>query len=161
MVERNRKIDMPVAYRIRTATHQDVDIIVDFNLNMAMETERIALDHDTVLHGVNQVITDPSKGIYFVAVDESDGSVLGQTMITYEWSDWRNSNVWWVQSVYVRPPSRRQGVFRALYSHVKEMAKTSGACGVRLYADRQNESALATYRKFGMTSHYVVLEDMF
>lgn len=155
------KICTPASYHIRTACEHDVPIIVEYNLKMALETEQIALDQDTVLHGVRNVITDPTRGIYFVAVEESDGNVVGQTMVTYEWSDWRNSNIWWIQSVYVRPPNRRQGVFKALYSHVKEMAETAGACGVRLYADRQNVNALTTYEKLGMTSHYVVLEDMF
>ena len=144
---------------IRPAQLQDVEIIAAFNTQIALETEDLVLDPPTVTAGVTAIIQDPNKGQYFVA--EIDGKVVSQTMITYEWSDWKNGNVWWIQSVYVAPDYRRRGIFRALYSHVKKEAKRHGAPGLKLYAYHNNDKAHATYEALGMHSHNVVFEDNF
>jgi ribosomal protein S18 acetylase RimI-like enzyme len=74
-------------------------------------------------------------------------------MITYEWSDWRNGNFWWIQSVYVRPDARGRGVFRRLYQAVEEAARKSGeSCGLRLYVEGENERAQRVYEGLGMKS---------
>ena len=72
-------------------------------------------------------------------------------MITYEWSDWRNSTFWWIQSVWVEPKFRRKGVFRALYQAAEERARQQGnVCGLRLYVESNNTRAAETYTKLGM-----------
>ena len=107
--------------KIRLATLLDVPIVTEFNLRLADETEQLKLDPETVRAGVATVLGDASKGLYLLA--DLDGRIAGQLMITYEWSDWRNGNLWWLQSVYVHPEYRSRGVFRALFSHLTELAR--------------------------------------
>ena len=145
---------------IRDARPEDADVIADFNLRIARETEAIALKPETVARGVRAVLADPAKGRYFVA--EADGAVVGQLMITHEWSDWRNGDIWWVQSVYVRPEHRKKGAFKALYRHAEQEAKAVGAVGIRLYVDADNHNAQNAYLRLGMKlSNYQVMERMF
>ena len=145
---------------IRDATVQDAAILADYNSRLAVETEGHALHRDTIDAGVAALLDDPDKGRYWVA--EYGGKVVGQLMVTYEWSDWRNGNLWWIQSVYVHPEFRRIGVFSALYRHVESLAMANpGVCGLRLYVDRRNARAQQTYEKLGMTkSRYLVMETM-
>jgi len=133
----------------RAAT-EDVAAIAQFNIAMAAETEDLALDPQTVHAGVAAVVSDDRRGFYLVA--RSDGKAVGSLMITYEWSDWRNGNLWWIQSVYVVPSARKQGIFRLLYDNVISLAKQSGdAAGVRLYVEKDNRGAQEVYRKLGMS----------
>lgn len=124
----------------------------------ALESESLTLDAKTVSAGVSAVLKDQSRGIYFVA--EIGGAIAGQLMITYEWSDWRNGNIWWIQSVYVPEAQRGAGVFTALFRHVEMLARESGeVCSLRLYMEKQNERARRAYKKLGMKEmHYDVLE---
>jgi GNAT superfamily N-acetyltransferase len=116
---------------------------------MAVETEQLQLPPPTVRAGVAAVLGDANKGLYFLA--ENAGRVMGQLMITYEWSDWRNGNLWWLQSVYVRPEDRGRGVFRALFAHLTELARARrDVAGLRLYMHAQNETARRTYERLGM-----------
>ena len=133
-------------------------MVADFNLRLAAETEQLRLDPDCVQAGVCALLQDPSKGIYFLAVD--DGEVVGQAMITYEWSDWRNGNIWWLQSVYVRPEFRKRGVFRMLFRHIQDLARRQpGVWGLRLYMHSENNRARAAYARLGMAcTHYQVFE---
>ncbi|DBA82662.1 hypothetical protein WJX77_003195 [Trebouxia sp. C0004] len=126
---------------------------------MAKETEDIDLLSATLKAGVLNVIQDHSKGTYHIG--ELQGVIVVALMITYEWSDWRNRQLWWIQSVYVQPQHRRKGYFRQLYMHVKQLAQSQGAGGLRLYADSTNVRAHTTYEALGMTSHYKVFEDIF
>jgi len=137
-----------------------ISTIAEYNINMAKETENLDLDVDTIHQGVRAMIQDSTgkRGKYFVA--ELDGRIIGQLMITYEWSDWRNADIWWIQSVYVVPEHRKKGIFKQLYTYVKVQAEQHKACGLRLYADNDNTKAQETYKKLGMTSHYAVFEDM-
>ena len=146
---------------IREATSEDAATIAAFNQGIARETEGKELDETTILAGVSRLLADPSRGRYWLA--EVDGRVVGQTMVTYEWSDWRNGNVWWIQSVYVASDYRRQGVFSALYRAVEALAEEDAdACGIRLYVEKQNDAAQATYRNLGMQGDtYLVMESMF
>ena len=117
---------------IRQAQIADAPVVADLNLRLARETEDLHLDPDTVIQGVAAVLRDESKGLYYVA--EVDGTIAGQVMITYEWSDWRNGNLWWLQSVYVKHEFRQVGIFRALFSHLQTMARqTPEVRGLRLY----------------------------
>ncbi len=147
---------------IRTAIKSDVSVIADFNIRLALETEALELDPEIVSRGVDALLRDPSKGIYFVAEAAASAGpkLAGQLMITYEWSDWRNGNIWWIQSVYVRAEFRGCGVFQALFEHVEKLAReTEDVCALRLYMDKHNEKARRAYGKMGMTEGaYVVFE---
>jgi GNAT superfamily N-acetyltransferase len=136
---------------LRNAQAEDLETIVAFNMSLASETEECALDYDTVRAGVAAVLSNENLGTYYMA--ESEGEVVGQLMITLEWSDWRNGFFHWIQSVYVPPEFRCKGVFRALYDHVIERAKTAPrVCGVRLYVERENTKAREVYDRVGMLS---------
>jgi GNAT superfamily N-acetyltransferase len=144
--------------RIRPATPDDAQVIADYNAAMAMETEHKRLAPATVRAGVERGIARPAEARYLVAEAEG-GVVVGQLMVTFEWSDWRNGTFWWVQSVYVHPDYRGRGVFRALYQHVEGLARAAGACGLRLYVERENARAQDVYRKLGMAdAGYAVFE---
>ncbi|RME38909.1 MAG: N-acetyltransferase [Planctomycetota bacterium] len=144
--------------RIRTATPADVETIAGFNRASAEESEGMTLDPKTALAGVRAAMEDPPRCRYYLA--ETAGRPVGQTMLTYEWSDWRNGWYWWIQSVYVLPEFRRRGVFRSLYEHIRREARADPTvCGLRLYVYRENERALATYRNLGMTvTDYLICE---
>lgn len=136
---------------IRTAAAADAPVIAAFNLAMARETEHLELDPARLRAGVEAVLADAAKGFYLVA--ESGGRVVGQLMITFEWSDWRNGNFWWIQSVYVDPEARGLGVYRRLYQHVRGAADARGnVCGIRLYVERENVRAQEVYRRQGMSA---------
>lgn len=136
--------------QVRTARWSDLNTVVEFNAFMALETESKQLDPDTVRAGVAAVLQRPDLGFYLIA--EIDGNVAGQLLITNEWSDWRNSFFWWIQSVYVAPDYRRQGVYRALDAYVRSVAlKRGDVCGVRLYVERNNHTAQMAYRNLGMS----------
>jgi GNAT superfamily N-acetyltransferase len=108
---------------------------------------------------VKAVFEDPSRGQYYVA--EATGRVIASLLITFEWSDWRNCNVWWFQSVYVVPEFRRQGIFRNMYTHIKNIAEEQDIAGLRLYVETKNEQARKTYEALGMSSeHYSFYEWM-
>ncbi|HVR39750.1 MAG TPA: GNAT family N-acetyltransferase [Thermoanaerobaculia bacterium] len=144
----------------RDATKRDIRAIVEFQLAMARETEELELNRHVLTRGVEAVFEDRALGRYFVA--ESDGDVIGSLLITFEWSDWRNGLVWWIQSVYIRPDFRRRGVYAALYEHVKSLAEAYEMVkGIRLYVDRRNTAAQDVYRRLGMNGeHYQVFEWM-
>lgn len=142
---------------VRPATTEDAPTIAAFNITMAMETEHLHLDPAVVGAGVRAGLADAAKACYFVA--EIAGRVAGCCMVTHEWSDWRNGDIWWLQSVYVHTDFRRRGVFSAMYRHVVAAARGAGAVCLRLYVERENESAKATYRSLGMSAtHYDVME---
>lgn len=142
---------------IRTAVPADVPIIAEFNRCLAWETERKILPPATILAGVDAVVRDAAKGTYFVA--EAGGQVVGQCSITFEWSDWRNGNIWWFQSVYVDANWRSRGVFRSLYEHVRAAAAAAGVVALRLYVEGDNQAAQAAYSRRGMTrTNYQVFE---
>jgi GNAT superfamily N-acetyltransferase len=144
---------------IRKATPSDAPSIIDFQKKMAMETEGIELTSETVMSGVNGVFQDQSRGQYYVA--EEHGKIIASLLITYEWSDWRNCNVWWFQSVFVIPEYRRKGIFRKMYNHIRQMAEEQDIAGLRLYVETKNSPAQKTYEALGMTSgHYSFYEWM-
>ena len=133
---------------IRTAEPADVSFLVECNAAMALETEHKTLDRGVLTRGTQAVFDDPRRGFYLVA--EHDGQPVGCLLVTYEWSDWRNGDWWWFQSVYVTQAARRAGVFRALYAEVERRARAAGAVGLRLYVERDNERAQRTYASLGM-----------
>jgi GNAT superfamily N-acetyltransferase len=125
---------------------------------LAEETEDLRLDPDYVSKGVAAILGDPTKGLYYVA--EAERKIVGQVMITYEWSDWRNGNLWWLQSVYVQKDFRRRGVFNALFKHLQDLAHSRGdVCGIRLYMHSENARARNCYQQLGMKpTKYEVFE---
>ena len=146
--------------QVRPATPADLDVIVAFNRALAEETEGLQLDSSTLRDGVRALLHGRAPGRYWTA--ELDGQIVGQLLITFEWSDWRNCMVWWIQSVHVAPEARRRGVFRALYDTARREARAAGAGGLRLYVDTSNTAAQAVYAALGMNgNHYRVFEDMF
>ncbi len=143
---------------IRMATKNDLQTLVNFNIAIAYESEKLQLDYETVRKGVLNVLDDFHKGIYYVY--EINGEVVGQLLITYEWSDWRNANWWWIQSVYTKPAHRGKGVFSALFAFIEQIVQSrNDACGIRLTVDRHNLTAQKTYKRLKMfESHYFLYE---
>jgi GNAT superfamily N-acetyltransferase len=143
---------------VRKAVYGDDEILVSFQLNMAIETEGITLHRPTVEKGLSAVLNDPAKGNYYVAL--YNDQIIGSLLTTFEWSDWRNGTVLWIQSVYVIPEFRRKGVYSKMYEYLKEMVLFNEYLkGIRLYADKNNVTAHHTYKKLGMSpDHYVTFE---
>ena len=134
---------------VRIAVIEDTEFLVRGNAQLALETENLSLDIDRLRSGVHALFDDPGRGFYLIA--EANGTPVGQMMITYEWSDWRDGMFWWIQSVYTVPEARRRGVFRALYRHAEALARDQpGVCGLRLYVEAHNDRAQETYRRCGM-----------
>ena len=145
---------------IRPAGIEDLESLVSGNLALAEESERLRLDEETLRQGIRALLESRAPGRYFVA--ELEGRAVGQLLTTFEWSDWRNRMVWWIQSVYVVPDARRRGVLRNLYDAARREALEAGAAGLRLYVDTTNVRAQAVYAALGMNGdHYRVFEDMF
>ena len=145
--------------QIRKGQQADLSALVQFNQAMAQETEGLSLDEQTLTHGVNTLLEQPEKGFYLVA--EQEGEILGSLMVTYEWSDWRAKDYYWIQSVYIRPQSRRQGIYGKLYQAVKDIAaQNGGAASFRLYVEQENVKAQQTYQTLGMDkSYYLMYEE--
>ncbi len=145
---------------IREANANDISSIIDFQLKMALETENLNLNKKVLTEGVHKIFKYPSKGKYFVA--EINEKVIGSTMITYEWSDWRNGTVIWLQSVYILPEYRGQKIFSRIYKHIKQIAEQdTSIAGIRLYVDKTNQHAQSVYQTLGMNGdHYATYEWM-
>jgi L-amino acid N-acyltransferase YncA len=151
-----KKSSMP----IREATTKDIPHLLDFQLKMALETENITLEISSLTLGVNRLFKDPTKGRYYVA--EENNEVIGCLMTTYEWSDWRNGTVLWIQSVYIARDHRGKGVYKSMYEHIKQMVNDDPDLkGIRLYVDKTNSAAQHVYANLKMNGeHYQVFEWM-
>ena len=151
---------MSATLSIRRAVSSDLPRIIAFNQAMALETEGRKLPDDTIAAGVEGLFYSPQYGFYMVACDGSE--VIGSLLVTFEWSDWRNGVIWWIQSVYVQPEWRRRGVYRMLYEHAKFLADTQGKVrGFRLYVEKANHIAQQTYLNLGMQeSDYYLFEEI-
>ncbi len=145
---------------IQKALAEHIDILVDFQQRLAFESENVRLDAGTLRKGMNALFLDPSKGVYYIAME--DAKIIGCHMVTYEWSDWRNGTVWWLQSVYVKESHRKRGVFKTMYDNlITLIRKDPQLVGLRLYADKSNERAIKVYEAMGMDgAHYTVFEWM-
>lgn len=151
---------------VRLAEARDVDAIASFSAAMALETEKRRLDVDRLRQGTLSLLQSPAYGFFQVAevlLDEASPQIIGQLMVTYEWSDWRNGVFWWIQSVYVHPAWRRQGVFRRMHDTIMAAAKRRpDVCGIRLYVEQDNHVAQAAYRRVGLAqSCYEIYENDF
>ncbi|HEY0652389.1 MAG TPA: GNAT family N-acetyltransferase [Chryseosolibacter sp.] len=145
---------------IRPSRLEEVSVLVNFQQRLALETENVQLDFATVEQGIRAMFADPTKGMYFIA--EVDGEVAGCHSITYEWSDWRNGMVWWLQSVYISEKFRKHGVFKAMFENLKRLiGNDPKLAGLRLYVDKSNLRAQHVYQAMGMNGeHYRVFELM-
>ncbi len=146
---------------LREATLGDNEHIARFNQGIAWETEKLKLEWERILAGVTAMIAEPSRGFYLLALEGE--RIVGQLAITYEWSDWRNGSFWWIQSVYVDAAYRQRGVYRALHEHIRQQAIADPqCCGLRLYVEEDNATALAVYQQLGMKrSYYRIMEEAF
>lgn len=145
-------------YTIVRGEMDDIESIVQFQAKMAMESEGTTLDLEKVTKGGTAAMNDESKGIYWVA--KVNGKAIGSLMVTREWSDWNNEWYWWIQSVYVLPDYRKHGVYKAMYSTLKEVAKENKVSQIRLYVDKTNHPAQQVYQRLGMhESHYLMYEE--
>ena len=144
--------------KVREATIVESEIIINFQINMALETENLELDKSSVRKGINAVFKDLLKGKYYVA--EEGNRVVGSLLTTTEWSDWKNGTILWIQSVYVIPEYRKKGVFKQMYDYLKKMVEESDELiGLRLYVNKTNIIAQKTYEKIGMNGeHYKLYE---
>lgn len=137
-------------WKVRDASPSDLEALVRFSAAMALETEARVLDQERLRQGTRAVLESKERGFYVVA--EGSSTIVGQMLITYEWSDWRNGVFWWIQSVYVEPSVRRRGVYRALHDYVLQEARRRGeVCGMRLYVEHENAAAQATYARMEMS----------
>ena len=143
---------------IQKAEFKHIDILIVFQQRLAHESEGVILNGSTLRKGMEAMFADPGKGLYYIARDGDE--VVGCHMITYEWSDWRNGMVWWLQSVYVKESHRKKGIFKMMYDNVISMIrKDPNLIGLRLYVDKSNERAMKVYGAMGMDgSHYTVYE---
>lgn len=145
--------------KVRKAQVNDLQALVNFNQAMALETENKTLDETVLRAGVAGMLNHPQRGFYLVAENDKN-EITGSLMVTYEWSDWRNSTFCWIQSVYIKPEYRRKGVYSSLYQHVQKMVEQDAdICGYRLYVETDNVAAQKTYEALGMQhSHYLMYE---
>lgn len=157
----NESNSLPAGINIRPARLEDAETIAEFNMAMALETENTVLDTARIYPGVRHLIGNSAHGQYWVA--EADNQLAGCLAVTYEWSDWRNGQFWWIQSVYVRHEFRRRGVYRGLYAQVRnECLARDDVIGLRLYVEKDNLNAQSTYEKLGMNpTHYLIFEEEF
>lgn len=154
----SRPHSSPEPWIVRRGSPADHATVVDFNRALARETEGRDLDPARVSPGVAAALSDPGKGLYWLA--DAAGAVVGQLMVTLEWSDWRNGWFWWLQSVYVAPAWRGRGVFRSLATAVEKEARSqSDVCGLRLYMEPHNHRARVAYTRLGwQPAGYELLE---
>jgi hypothetical protein len=146
--------------KIREASLSDIKTLADFQLKLALESEGITLNKNVVIDGLTALLNDRSKGVYYLALDEE--TPVGCHLITYEWSDWRNGMVWWLQSVYVVETYRNKKVFNTMFSNIQRMIDADPTIlGLRLYVDKTNTIAQKVYSRLGMNGdHYTVFELM-
>ena len=149
----------PLAIEIIEADLTQLDYLVQANIDLALETEALNLDYKTVEAGTKAVLEEPKLGLYFIAMHQ--GEVIASMLITKEWSDWRNNNNAWIQSLFVQKPYRSQGVFKQLFKHLEKLCNKGVFSGIRLYADRHNQNAIKIYQNLGLNDqHYIFFEKM-
>ena len=142
---------------IRLAQLQDLDHLVGFNQSLAQEIRAKEVDLKLLKLGIQAVLNDPARGFYTVV--EKENCLIAAALITFEWSDWNNRWVWWLQDVYVEPNARQQGIFRRLYAHLKTQAQAANVCRLCLYVYEGNTTAQEAYRKLGMAPSQSLLFD--
>ena len=148
-------------YHIEKASSSDIDSIAGFQVALVLETDHIEPDCERMRHGVRRVFDEPGIGFYLVARDGT-GAPAGCLLVQREWSDWRNTWVWWVHSVYVAPEHRRRGIISGMLAHAEDMARAENAAGLRLYVESNNDPAKTAYLRAGLApGYYEFFEKMF
>lgn len=144
---------------ITTASKEDIATLAEFQVKMADESEALILDKDTVEKGISTFLERPDYGNYYIAESQDTSEIIGCIMVTKEWSDWNNAEYWWLQSVYVKPEFRHQGVFTKMVEWLEQKARENGVKALRLYVDRTNETAKNCYTRLGLNEcHYDIRE---
>ena len=106
--------------RVRRTTVADAKIVANFNSAIAEEAEHPGLDRKRLLHDVERLLKDASKGCYILA--EVKGRIVRRFIITCEWSDCRAATFGGF-TVYVYCP-----VFAALgFSPYFSLCRNGGA----------------------------------
>lgn len=146
-------------YVIQKANPQDLGTLVSFNQALAQEARGEGLDPHLLTQGVQAVLSDPNRGFYTVVKIKEQA--IAACLVTFEWSDWKNAWFWWLQDVYVEPSYRQQGIFRAIYTHLKPQAQAEKACGLRLYVYKNNTRAQEVYQRVGMNPSSSVMFEEF
>jgi GNAT superfamily N-acetyltransferase len=143
--------------KIRKSKLGDAEVIAAQNILLAEESENIHLSFETVFRGVTSLLSDKRKGFYVVA--EENSNIIGQMMITFEWSDWRNTNIWWIQSVYIQKQWRKKGIFTKIFQYIQKQALKNQVKILRLYVYEHNIDAQRVYQRIGMEKQsYVIFQ---
>jgi len=145
--------------KIRVALPEDAEKLAANNVLLARESEGKNIQYETTLRGVREVIDDENKGFYIVA--EENGEIIGQAMVTYEWSDWQGKQIWWLQSIYVSREYRKKGVMKAIINEIMKMAKGKNVFMLRLYVYKKNRNAIKAYEKIGMQKAPYFMYELF
>ena len=137
---------------LRMATLQDLDIIIENNIKLAMEFENIEdcplkIEKQIVKKGVKRVLENENLGFYFICKEKE--ALIGQVLITYEWSDWRNQMIWWLHRIYVTPKWRKKGALKKIIKKLDELAEKKNVYAMRLYLHSNNKNAIYAYEKTG------------
>ena len=135
-------------FTLRRAEEKDLDILVDFNNRIALESEGHPLDLAVLRSSMKHILEDERKGVYWLACDGD--KVVGQMMYVFEWSTWQDKNYMWLTDLYVLPEYRKQGVFKLLNQHLMDFYKKSpDIIGVRFYVAKTNTAVVPLYRRIG------------
>lgn len=144
-------------YIVRRARDSDLDSLVSFTVAEAREAEGLDMEVATVRRGVVAGLASGSVAVYWV-VESDEGDVVASTSVVKEWSDWHARHYWWIQSMYVVPDHRGRGLSKMLIEAVSIEASKDGATDLRLYVHKNNERAIAAYRRCGFDdSSYAIM----
>jgi len=149
-------------WEIREAEKSDLDVLMNFSLHIAEETEAKILNQEKVRSGIKSVLDDPSKGIIFVACDKK--IVIGCFMINgREWSEWRNGYILWLTGTYTAVEYRRMGVRKALFDFAVRWGKSQPqVIGLRGYRHKLNNAIHSAALTGGMQeTEYRINEYLF
>ena len=141
---------MAARYTIRKATSEEIETIITFTLAEAREAEGRDSDVEAVRRGVRAAFDDPSLATYWVA-ETVDLTIVASTSINTEWSDFHGGYYWWIQSLFIVPEHRGNGLVELLLDHLAAVAGRANALDLRLYAHHSNQRALHVYERCGFT----------
>ncbi len=140
--------DRESKFQIKRAGKEHLDILVDFNMKLAIETENRPLNLETLTKSMNAILEDERKGVYLILFEGEEA--LGQIAYVYEWSTWRNANYMWLTDLYIKPEHRKRGLFKIIYQHVMRLYEENpSVLGLRFYVDKGNTSVVPIYKKVG------------
>ena len=133
---------MTTAYTIRPGTAADIDTLVVFTHAEAMDAERRGLDPGEARRGVEGAFAAVPKSRYWVVEGPKGGLVASASIVT-EWSNFRGGDYWWIQSLYVTPEHRGQGLVDTLLAHLTDQARNCRGAGSAALRPRHQRAGLA------------------